>query len=142
MMTNNQAFSLDGVTLFVSHCRHKEEPRHWGVGGGSQGGLSASHLAHLIVLSGLAMVPLLLGLPRLLPLLLLLLLPLTASVTSAVAPVPIVPPAAVLRLVLHLGARMLLRSPPLQSAWKWFRWREFGVAARCVNTANLNEASH
>lgn len=27
-------FSLDGVTLFVSHCRHKEEPRHWGRGGG------------------------------------------------------------------------------------------------------------
>lgn len=25
---------MDGVTLLFSHCRHKEEPRHWGRGGG------------------------------------------------------------------------------------------------------------
>lgn len=139
MMTNNQAFSLDGVTLFVSHCRHKEEPRHWGVGGGSsQGGPSASHLAHLIVLSGLTVVPLLLGLSCGLP----LLLPLPAPVTSAVTPLTATAVTTVLGLMLHLGAGVLLRSPPLQSAWKWFRWREFRVAAGCMNTANLNEASH
>lgn len=37
---------------------------------------------------------------------------------------------------------MLLRSSPLQSAWKWFRRRKFGVTARSVHATDLNEASH
>lgn len=110
--------------------------RLWGVGGG----LLASHLAHLIVLSGLAVVTLLLrlsrGLSGLLP------LPAVApSMPPTVAPVPTVA-VGVPRLVLHLGAGVLLRSPPLQSAWKWFGWRQFGVAARCVDTTDLDESGH
>lgn len=35
MMTNNHVRLFFGWSdAFVSHCRHKEEPRHWGVGGG------------------------------------------------------------------------------------------------------------
>lgn len=37
---------------------------------------------------------------------------------------------------------MLLRSPPLQSAWKRFGRGEFRVTAWCVHTADLDEASH
>lgn len=63
--------------------------------------VSASHLAHLIVLPGLAAVPLGLGLPLGLP---------GASVLVLVG-------VGVLGLVLNLGAGLLLGSPPLQSAW-------------------------
>lgn len=76
--------------------------------GGSEGGVSASHLAHLIVLSGLTVMPLRLRLRLRLPLRRLAPgLPLAA--VSAVG-------VRVLRLVLHLGAGVLLRSSPLQSA--------------------------
>lgn len=64
------------------------------------GGFSASHLAHLIVLPGLTVVPLGLRLPLRLPL------------GLALAGVRV----AVLRLALHLGVGVLLRSPPLQGA--------------------------
>lgn len=38
MMTNNHVRLFFGWSdAFVSHCRHKEEPRHWGEGGGMQG---------------------------------------------------------------------------------------------------------
>lgn len=38
MMSNNHVRLFFGWSdAFVSHCRHKEEPRHWGVGGGMQG---------------------------------------------------------------------------------------------------------
>lgn len=125
MMTNNHVRLFFGWSdAFVSHCRHKEEPRHWAGGCG----VSASHLAHLIVLSGLTVVPLGLCLPRRLP----LGLPLAA--------VPVL--VGVLRLVLHLGVSVLLRSPPLQSAWKWFGRGKFRVTAWCVHTTDLNEASH
>lgn len=53
--------SLDGVTVLFSHCRHKGEPRQSN-GPRAEGKVSASHLAHLIVLPGLAVVPLGLGL--------------------------------------------------------------------------------
>lgn len=37
-MTNNHVRLFFGWSdAFVSHCRHKEEPRHWGVGGGVRG---------------------------------------------------------------------------------------------------------
>lgn len=37
-MTNNHVRLFFGWSdAFVSHCRHKEEPRHWGEGGGMQG---------------------------------------------------------------------------------------------------------
>lgn len=110
--TNNHIRLFFGWSdAFVSHCRHEEEPRHWGAGWRGKGGggrsesrVSASHLAHLIVLSGLTVVPLGLRLPlrRLAPG-----LPLAA--VSAVG-------VQVLRLLLHLGASVLLRSSPLQSA--------------------------
>lgn len=113
--------------------------RSQGIGGWEAGcGVSASHLAHLIVLSGLTVVPLRLRLSLRLPLLLSLAAVTTVTAVSTVTAVAVL----VLRLVLHLGAGMLLRSPPLQSAWEWFRWGEFGVTARCVNTADLDETSH
>lgn len=67
-MSNNHVRLFFGWSdAFVSHCRHKEEPRHWGEeGAGCR--VSASHLAHLIVLSGLTVVPLGLRLPLRLPL--------------------------------------------------------------------------
>lgn len=120
MMTNNHVRLFFGWSdAFVSHCRHKEEPRHrgrgeeaecWGVWGG--GGSSASHLAHLIVLSDLTVVPLGLGLPLALP----LRLPLAA--VGGVGGVLV--GVWVLGLVLHLGVGvgLLLGSPPLQSAWQ------------------------
>lgn len=38
MMTNNHVRLFFGWSdAFVSHCRHKEEPRHWREGGGMQG---------------------------------------------------------------------------------------------------------
>lgn len=38
MMSNNHVRLFFGWSdAFVSHCRHKEEPRHWGEGGGMQG---------------------------------------------------------------------------------------------------------
>lgn len=88
--------------------------RSQGIGGGAVGRDSASHLAHLIVLSGLTVVPLGLCLPlRLSPG-----LPL-AAVTAMATTVPTVSAVLVgmwvLGLVLHLGASMLLRSSPLQS---------------------------
>lgn len=37
-MSNNHVRLFFGWSdAFVSHCRHKEEPRHWGEGGGMQG---------------------------------------------------------------------------------------------------------
>lgn len=37
-MTNNHVRLFFGWSdAFVSHCRHKEEPRHWGEGGGMRG---------------------------------------------------------------------------------------------------------
>lgn len=37
-MTNNHVRLFFGWSdAFVSHCRHKEEPRHWGEGGWVQG---------------------------------------------------------------------------------------------------------
>lgn len=93
--------------------------------------VSASHLAHLIVFPLLAMVPL-----RLLRLSLRLPLALTpaaaaatssaAAATAVTAVTPVASAAAVAAaavlvgvrvLGLHLGAGVLLRSPPLQSAW-------------------------
>lgn len=94
--------------------------------------VSASHLAHLIVLSGLTVVPLWLCLALRLP----LGLPL-----AAVSTVAVLVRMWVLRL-LHLRAGMLLRSPPLQSAWKWFGRGKFGVTAWCMHTTDLNETSH
>ena len=79
-------------------------------------GVSASHLTHLIVLSRLTVVPLGLRLPLRLPLALPLApMPAVASVPS-VAAVAVLVGVWVLRLVLHLGASVLLRSSPLQSA--------------------------
>lgn len=106
MMNNNHVRLFFGWSdSFVSHCRHKEEPRHWGEGRRCR--VSASHLAHLIVLSGLTVVPLGLRLPLRLP----LGLPLATVSTMAM-----LVGVRVLRLVLHLGVSMLLRSSPLQSA--------------------------
>lgn len=105
-MTNNHVRRFFGWSdAFVSLCRHKEEPRHWGGAGGAGCRVSASHLAHLIVLSGLTVVPLGLCLALRLP----LCLPL-----AAVAPVSAVA-VRVLGLVLHLRASMLLRSSSFQS---------------------------
>lgn len=73
--------------------------------GGAECRVSASHLAHLIVLSGLTVVPLGLCLP--------LRLPLGLSLATVPA-VSVLVGVRVLRL-LHLGASMLLRSSPLQS---------------------------
>lgn len=116
-----------------------------GEGGKREAGccrVSASHLAHLIVLSGLTVVPLGLRLPLRLPLGLPLAAVPAVPTVPAVASVAVLVGVRVLRLVLHLGASVLLCSPPLQSAWKWF-WRgEFGVTARCMYAANLNETSH
>lgn len=76
-----------------------------GGGGRGEGRASASHLTHLIVLSGLTVVPLGLRLPlrRLGP---------PGLPLAGVAAVGV----QVLRLLLHLGASLLLRSSPLQSA--------------------------
>lgn len=42
-MSNNHVRLFFGWSdAFVSHCRHKEEPRHWGGGGGGVQGLSVS----------------------------------------------------------------------------------------------------
>lgn len=76
--------------------------------GGAECRVSASHLAHLIVLSGLTVVPLGLCLP--------LRLPLGLSLAT-MANVAVLVGVRLLRL-LHLGASMLLRSSPLQSTWQ------------------------
>lgn len=121
-------FSLDGVTLLFPTVGTRRSQGIRGLQGGGCG-VSASHLAHLIVLSGLTVVPLGLRLPLgLSPG-----LPLAAVTAVGVG---------VLGLVLHLRAGVLLRSSPLQSAWQWFgRW-QLWVTAWCMNAADLNETSH
>lgn len=104
-LTTMSGVSLDGVTLLFPSVGTR---RSQGIGGGAGGAgcrVSASHLAHLIVLSGLTVVPLGLCLALRLP----LCLPL-----AAVAPVSAVA-VRVLGLVLHLRASMLLRSSSFQS---------------------------
>lgn len=108
--TTVSGFSLDGVTLLFPTVGTRRSQGIRGRGAGCRA--SAPHLAHLIVLSGLPVVPL--GLP--LPLRLSLGLP--PSAVTAVPAVSLLVGMRVLRLMLHLGVGILLSSPPLQSACK------------------------
>ena len=98
-------YSLDGVTVLYPTVGTRR--RSQGVGAAPV--VSASHLAHLIVLPGLSAVPLGLGLR--LPLGLGLRLPLGLPLPGVLVGV------GVLGLVLHLGAGLLLGTPSLQGAW-------------------------